>query len=120
MNERETEQNVASEELEQSRHSILSFFPRIFGQFSSLAWGGAALIIILSFSFLLWINSADSSREVVQTFDSELSSELNFPLPVQTPIKEEFDIFDELESDSSCSDSEKVETGLFQTEDFTK
>lgn len=88
MNEREIEQNATSEELETSRHSILSYFPQIFGQFSGLAWGGAALIIILSFSFLLWISSADSSREVVQTFNNELSSELNFPLPMQTPIKE--------------------------------
>lgn len=55
---------------------------------SGLLWGGAALIIIFCFSFLLWSGSAESSREVVQTFDNELSSELNFPLPVQTPIKE--------------------------------
>lgn len=88
MNERETEQNTMSEDSEQSRHSILSFFPQIFGQFGGLAWSGAALIIIFSFSFLLWINTADSSREVVQTFDNKLNSELNFPLPAQTPIKE--------------------------------
>lgn len=54
---------------------------------SGLLWGGAALLIIFCFSFLLWLGSAESSREVVQTFDNELSSELNFPLPVQTPIK---------------------------------
>lgn len=88
MNEQEIEQNATSEEMETSRHSILSYFPQIFGQFSSLAWGGAALVIILSCSILLWVNSADSSREVVQTFDNELNSELNFPSPVQTPIKE--------------------------------
>jgi len=88
MNEREPEQNAASEESEISRHSIFSFFPQIFGQFSGLAWSGTALIILLSFSFLLWLGSADSSREVVQTFDNELNSELNFPSPLQTPIKE--------------------------------
>lgn len=55
---------------------------------SGLLWGGAALLIIFCFSFLLWLGSAESSREVVQTFDNELSSELNFPSPVQTPIKE--------------------------------
>lgn len=55
---------------------------------SGLLWGGAALLIIFCFSFLLWLGSKDSSREVVQTFDNELSSELNFPSPVQTPIKE--------------------------------
>jgi len=55
---------------------------------SGLLWGGAALLIIFCFSFLLWLGSAESSREVVQTFDNELSSELNFPSAVQTPIKE--------------------------------
>ncbi len=55
---------------------------------SGLLWGGAALIIVFCFSFLLWSGSADSSREVVQTFDNELSSELTFPLPVQTTVKE--------------------------------
>lgn len=55
---------------------------------SGLLWGGAALIIVFCFSFLLWSGSADSSREVVQTFDNESGSEINFPLPVQTPIKE--------------------------------
>ena len=55
---------------------------------SALLMGGAALLIIFCFSFLLWSGSAESGREVVQTFDNELSSELNFPLPVQIPIKE--------------------------------
>ena len=55
---------------------------------SGLLWGGAALLIIFCFSFLLWSGSADLSREVVQTFDNELSSELTFPLPVQTTVKE--------------------------------
>lgn len=55
---------------------------------SALLWGGAALLIVFCFSFLLWSGSADSSREVVQTFDNELSEEINFPSPVQTPIKE--------------------------------
>ena len=88
MNEQEIEQHATSEEMETSRHSILSYFPQIFGQFSSLAWGGAALIIIFCFSFLLWLGSADASREVVQTFDNELNSGLNLPLPVQTTVKE--------------------------------
>lgn len=51
-------------------------------------WGGAALIIVFGFSFLLWSSSADSSREVVQTFDNEFGSELNFPSGAQTPMKE--------------------------------
>lgn len=55
---------------------------------SGLLWGSAALIIVISFSFVLWSNSADSSREVVQTFNNELGSELNFPSPVQAPVKD--------------------------------
>lgn len=55
---------------------------------SGLLWGGAALLIIFCFSFLLWSDSADSSREVVQTFENEIGSELNFTSPVRTPDKE--------------------------------
>ncbi|NJM52123.1 MAG: hypothetical protein HC846_01260 [Blastocatellia bacterium] len=88
MNEQENDQSTTSEESEITRHSILPFFPQIFGQFSGLAWGGAALIIIFCFSFLLWLGSADASREVVQTFDNELNSGLNFPSPAQTKVKE--------------------------------
>ena len=49
MNERETEQTSTSEESELSRHSIFSFFPKIFGQFNGLAWSGAALIVLVQF-----------------------------------------------------------------------
>ena len=55
---------------------------------SGLLWGSAALIIVFCFSFFLWLNSADSSREVVRTFENESGSEINFPLPVQSPDKE--------------------------------
>lgn len=55
---------------------------------SGLLWGSAALIIVFCFSFFLWLGSADSSREVVQTFEHELGSQPNFPSPSQTPDKE--------------------------------
>lgn len=67
---------------------------------SGLLWGGTALLIIFSFSFLLWSGSANSSREVVQTFENELGSELNFPLPVQAPIKD---------NSASLTDSNRAE-----------
>lgn len=52
--------------------------------------GAAGLIIIFSFSFLFWLNSADSSREVVQTLDNESGSEFNLPSPEarKTPVKD--------------------------------
>lgn len=56
---------------------------------SALLWSGAALLIIFCFTFLLWSGSADSSREVVQTFDNESVSDRSFPLPAQTPIEKD-------------------------------
>lgn len=76
---------LAKEEAKFSFVSILSAFSSFLKLQSGLLWGGAALIIIFSFSVLLWLNVADSSREVVQTFDNELNSKLNFPLPTETP-----------------------------------
>ena len=55
---------------------------------SGLLWGGAALILIFCFSFLILSGSADSSREVVQTFDNEPGSKNNFTPPMQTPAEE--------------------------------
>lgn len=72
---------------------------------SGLLWGGAALLIIFCFSFLLWSGSADSSREVVQSFDNELGSELNLPLPAKTPIKE---------NSASRANSNRAEVGSTQ------
>lgn len=72
------------EESESFLSSLVSFL-----KFESVfVLGAAGLIIVFSFSFLLWLNSADSSREVVQTFDNESGSEFNFPSPLQSPMKE--------------------------------
>lgn len=84
MTDSETQEVPQKEDTENFLSSVTSFLKLQ----SGLLWGGAALLIIFCFSFLLWSGSTDSSNEVVQTFDNELSSELNFPSPVQTPIKE--------------------------------
>ena len=93
MNEREPEQTSDSEKSEFSRHSIFSAFPKIFGQFGDIAWRGAALIVLVSFSLLLWLNVGrqwDQETDVAQTFNSEItdfnpaqfeSGEQIFPAP---------------------------------------
>lgn len=83
MTDAETIDVPQKEEAEGFLSSLVSFL-----KFESVFVLGAGLIIIFSFSFLLWLNSADSSREVVQTFDTESGSEINFPSPSQTPIVE--------------------------------
>lgn len=85
MNERETEQTSTSEEPELSRNRIFSFFPKVFGQFNSLAWSGATLIVLVSFSLLLWLNAGrqwNQEKEIAQTFSSN-TSELN-PAQIDT------------------------------------
>lgn len=79
MNERETEQTLTTEKSELSRHTIFSYFPKVFGQFNALAWSGATLTVLVSFSLLLWLNAANrwnQEREVAQTFNSN-SNEFN-------------------------------------------
>lgn len=68
--------------------SIFSAFSSFLKLQSGLLWGGAVLLIIFSFSFLVWLNVADSSREVVQKFDNESGSELHFPILTLTPTNE--------------------------------
>lgn len=79
MNERETEQTSITEESELSQHTIFSYFPKVFRQFNGLAWSGATLIVLVSFSLLLWLNAGNrwnQEREVAQTFNSN-SNEFN-------------------------------------------
>ena len=78
----------SEEDAKLSLVSILSAFSSFLKLQSGLVWGGAALAILLSFSFLVWLSVADSSREVVQTFENDSGSELNFPLPIVTPTNE--------------------------------
>lgn len=84
MTDSETEDAPQKEDSENFLSSLSSFLKLQ----SGLLWGSAALIVVFCFSFVLWLNSADSSREVVQTFENELGSELNFPSPLQTPDKD--------------------------------
>ena len=52
---------------------------------SGLLWGSALLIIIFSFSFLIWLSVADSSREIAGKLENGAGSELNSPIPEETP-----------------------------------
>lgn len=74
MSERESEQTSASEESEQSRQSGFSAFPKIFGRRGGgLAWSGAALTILFSFAFLLWLNAGkewNQENEIAQIFNT--------------------------------------------------
>ena len=75
MTERETEQTSASDESELSRHSIISSFPKTFKGFSGLAWSGAALMVLVSLSLLLWLNATQQSnqeKEIAQTVNAEI------------------------------------------------
>lgn len=96
MTERETEPTTTSEETD-----ILPPFgfslSKIFGSFSGLAWSGATLIVLVSFSLLLWLNAGRQSsqeNEVAQTFNSNIneinpaqidSDERVFAPPTQNP-----------------------------------
>lgn len=83
-----TDSEIQDAPQKEDTENFLSSLSSLIKLQSGLLWGGAALLIIFCFSFLLWSGSTDSSNEVVQTFDNELSSELTFPLPVQTTVKE--------------------------------
>lgn len=69
---------------EVSQISIFARFSSFLKLQSGLLWGSALLIIIFSFSFLLWLSVADSSRIVVQKFENESGSELKSPTPTVT------------------------------------
>ena len=98
MNERrDDEQDSAPEKPVFSLHSIFSGLPAIFKQFNGLAWSGAALILVLGVSFLLWLNQTRQSNqetELAQTFNTEIiehnlakdeTSERVIPSPAKNP-----------------------------------
>ena len=68
--------------------SAFSAFSSAWNLHSNLIWSGAALGILLSFSFLIWLNFALSPKEVAQSFEinNDSVSELDFPLPQQSPV----------------------------------
>lgn len=55
---------------------------------SGLLWGGATLMILLSFSVLLWLSLVERNKEVAQIYESDSSSKINFPLPLPNPTNE--------------------------------
>lgn len=52
---------------------------------SNLIWSGATLIVLISFSFLIWLNIANSNREVAVIINTEMPSEEKILLPTWTP-----------------------------------
>lgn len=55
---------------------------------SNWAFGGAVLIILVVFSFLIWGRAEKSSDEIVQTFDNKTVTDLKLPVPIPTPGNE--------------------------------
>jgi hypothetical protein len=84
MTESDIEDTPSKEESEVLPISIFPTITLFLKSQSGLVWSCAALLIIFSFSFLLWLNAANSGREVAQTFDNESGSELNFLPPSPT------------------------------------
>lgn len=82
MTDSEIKEATVKDESENFLSSIYSFLKLQ----SGLLWGGASLVIILSFSFLLWLSLSNSGRELVQNYEND--SELKFPLPMLTPTNE--------------------------------
>lgn len=72
-------------ETEISPISIFARFSSVLKLQSGLLWGSALLFIIFSFSFLLWLSVANSSREIAGAIENELGSELNSPILAVTP-----------------------------------
>jgi hypothetical protein len=66
--------------------SVSSKFPSIRKLPSVWALGGAALVILGVFTFLLLPGKKNSSAEIVRGLDDEKKTALNFPAPVKTPV----------------------------------
>ena len=55
---------------------------------SNWAFGGAALIILFAFSFLIWGEAEKTPDEIVKIIDSEMTPDLKLPIPIPTPDNE--------------------------------
>jgi hypothetical protein len=88
MMDEETIEIKGKEESEVS--SVFSFSKNMpFLRFQTgLLWSGGLLIIIFCFSFLLWLNLEDSTRELAGKFENEGVAETKFELPRATPTAE--------------------------------
>ncbi len=84
-------ENEAEDDLTNKTSDMFSpFFAALssfWNLYSSLIFGGAALIVFLAFSLLFWLNISNSKNDLVKTFDKngESAPEINFPLPANTP-----------------------------------
>lgn len=73
------------------KSNILTSFSTVFSPLlninSGLVLGGAALVLILSFSFVIWLSKGNQSNDVVQNFEigNDLGFEINNPVPIQSP-----------------------------------
>lgn len=89
MTERETDENLSEEKSDFSILSTLSFFPAFFNQPSNLVLSGGAVIVLLTFSALLWFGAGNSEREISQSFVVDASeSNTKSDLPPMTPSLE--------------------------------
>jgi hypothetical protein len=81
MTEWEPNENQENKDLGFSVSSKLSSFWKLP---SVWAFGGAALLIAVIFTFLLLPGTKNSSAEIVRNLDNQTKTELNFPAPVRT------------------------------------
>lgn len=73
---------------EKSSFSFLSGISSLWNLNSSLAFGSAAMFLLLSISVFIWLNNPNPPIEVVQSFEvTDISkSEIEFPSANRTPI----------------------------------
>lgn len=85
MTENEPEETAANE---RTKFSFFTAFLSFGNSHSNLVWSSGALIIILSFSFLIWSSIRNSPKDLAQSHEinNDLSSELEFPLPPQSTV----------------------------------
>ncbi len=79
----------AENEREREISSIISGWSSIWKQNSGLIWSGAALVVLIGFSALIWLNfSGSHNSEVVHSFEinTDLSSEIPFPIANQESV----------------------------------
>lgn len=82
----------AENESDREISSIISGWSSIWKQNSGLIWSGAALVVLIGFSALIWLNfSGSHNSEVAHSFEinTDLSSGIPFPATKQDPVNPE-------------------------------
>lgn len=84
LTDNEQEENHVDERVQLSFSSIFTYFWNLH---SNLILGSAALVLLLSFTFVIWLNNGKEATDVAQTFEinNDLNSGLKFPAPIETP-----------------------------------